>query len=83
MTALSFSRSAGSLARDTDARKEVARAECRRRILAVASAFQASVQWIKDMRAAWEPMAVAGDDPADDANWPALPAAVADLAARF
>ena len=105
MTALSFSRSAESLARDTDARKEVARAECRRRILAVASeatqmniigaagagaldaadqlAFQASVQWIAAMRAAWTPMAEAGDDPSDDANWPELPTSVADLVARF
>lgn len=39
--------------------------------------------WVAAMRAAWEPMAIAGDDPLDDANWPAIPAGVADLAALF
>lgn len=45
--------------------------------------YQAGLNWVAQMRAAWEPMAVADDDPLDDANWPAIPAGVAELAALF
>lgn len=43
----------------------------------------AGLGWVADMRAAWGPMADAGDDPFDDANWPAIPAGVVELAALF
>lgn len=43
----------------------------------------AGLAWVAAMRAAWEPMAEASEDPLDDANWPAIPAGVAELAALF
>lgn len=46
--------------------------------------YAASVQWIADMRAACAAIIDDPDlDPADDANWPACPAAVVALAASF
>lgn len=45
--------------------------------------YQSGLAWVHDMRAAWRPMGEAGADPEDDANWPAVPAGVADLAAEF
>lgn len=81
------------------------KAECRRRILAVAdetaqinlaaaagagalsdeqrTAFSAGVQWIGQMRAAWPALVASGADLSDDANWPAVPAGVAELAEAF
>lgn len=86
-------------------RMEVARVECRRRIMAVCdetaqinlaaaaaagllsagdlATYQTGLAWVAQMRAAWRPMAEAGEDPADNAHWPAIPPGVADLAARF
>lgn len=46
-------------------------------------AFAAAVGWIGAMRARWPAIAADGLDPADDAQWPPLPAAAAALAARF
>ena len=90
-----------------------ARAECARRIAAVASltaqlnlsayvgvlatkatktsaeqadlaAFAQGVAWIAAMRARWKQLeATAEPDWRDDAQWPACPQAVIDLAARF
>ena len=90
-----------------------ARAECARRIAAVASltaqlnlsayvgvlatkatktsaeqadlaAFAQGVAWIAAMRAKWKQLeAMAAPDWRDDAQWPACPQAVIDLAARF
>jgi hypothetical protein len=81
------------------------KAECRRRILAVAdetaqinlaaaagaslmtdqqrAVFVAGVQWIGQMRAAWPALVASGSDLSDDANWPAVPAGAAELAAAF
>ena len=47
------------------------------------AAYRAGLAWVAGMRAAWGPMADAGLDPSDDANWPAVPAGVAELAGRF
>lgn len=85
-------------------RVAAAKAECRRRILAVANetaqlnltaasaagllapadraTFAAALAWVAAMRAACGAAANA-PDPAEDALWPAVPAGVADLAARF
>ena len=81
------------------------KAECRRRILAVAdetaqinlaaaaganlltdeqrTVFIAGLQWIGQMRAAWPTLVASGSDLSDDANWPAVPAGAAELAAAF
>lgn len=83
----------------------VAKAECRRRIVAVAdetaqmnmsaacaagllsaeqlAAYQAGLAWVAAMRAAWSTIVTNALDPADDANWPAVPAGVAELADAF
>lgn len=85
-------------------RLAAAKAECRRRILAVAgetaqlnmtaaaaagllaqadrATFAAALAWVAAMRAACTTAAQA-PDPADDSLWPAVPAGVAALAARF
>jgi len=47
------------------------------------SIYRAGLGWVARMRAAWGPIAEAGKDPADDANWPAPPPGAAELAARF
>jgi len=48
------------------------------------AAFDAGVQWISDMQAACRALIAAQDATfAEDAHWPAIPAGVADLAARF
>ena len=48
------------------------------------AAFAQALGWIGAMRAKWVALADAGDTAfADDAKWPALPTAVAALAARF
>lgn len=92
-------------ARALVAAKEAARAECRRRILAVCDetaqinlaaavaagaitdddldTYRAGLAWVDAMRATWEGLAEAGADIGDDANWPAVPDGVAELAARF
>lgn len=85
-------------------RLAAAKAECRRRILAVAdetaqlnmtaaaaagllaqadrTTFAAALAWVAAMRAACATAAQAAD-PAEDVLWPAVPAGVAELAARF
>lgn len=35
--------------------------------------YREALGWIGQMRATWRPMAEAGEDPADDAGWPARP----------
>ena len=47
------------------------------------SIYRAGLGWVAQMRAAWAAMAEAGQDPAEDANWPAVPPGAAELAARF
>ena len=86
-------------------RREAARMECRRRIMAVANettqinvtaaasaglltadqmtAWRAALGWVAAMRANWRTLAQSGADLSEDANWPALPAGVAELAAAF
>lgn len=44
-----------------------------------AATFEAGVQWILDMRAAWPDVT----DPSDDSQWPAVPAGAAELAAKY
>lgn len=106
---LVLNRSAESLAaeaaRALAAAKDAARAECRRRILAVCDetaqinlaaavaagmiagddldTYRAGLAWVDAMRGTWEGLAEAGADLADDANWPDVPAGVAELAARY
>lgn len=46
-------------------------------------AYGEAVTWIEAMRATWPEIAAEGGDPFDDAAWPPLPPAAADLAARF
>lgn len=47
------------------------------------AAYVEAVAWVAAMRARWPQLAADGLDPADDANWPELPAEAAALAARF
>ena len=87
------------------AAKEAARAECRRRIVAVCDetaqinlaaaaasglltpeqmgVYQAGLVWVSEMRSAWEQLAIDGQNVADDASWPNIPAGVSELAAAF
>lgn len=46
-------------------------------------AYRAGLAWVAAMRAAWPEIAASGADPAEDANWPTVPAGVAGLAAAF
>lgn len=48
-----------------------------------AATYRAGLAWIAAMRAVWRGVADTGRDPAEDANWPAPPAAVIDLGRRF
>lgn len=45
--------------------------------------YQAGFAWINSMRAAWKTMEADGDDPFDDASWPAVPAALPALVSRY
>ena len=45
--------------------------------------YRSGMMWIAQMQAAWPQLLDAGKDIYDDANWPKLPAGVADLVKRF
>jgi hypothetical protein len=45
--------------------------------------YRAGLGWVAAMRATWAPLAATDADLEDDANWPAIPPGVRDLAARF
>jgi hypothetical protein len=47
------------------------------------SAFAEATTWVAEMRARWPQIAEQGLDPAEDGNWPQLPAAAQAFAARF
>lgn len=86
-------------------RQTMAKAECARRILAVAdqtaqlnlaaaaaggaldpiqlATYQSGVAWIAAMRSQWLIIADNALDPKDNANWPSVPAGVAELGAAF
>ncbi len=45
--------------------------------------YQEGLAWIGCMRAVWPDLAQSGADPGDDANWPAVPPGMAQLADLF
>jgi hypothetical protein len=45
--------------------------------------YRVGMVWVATMRAAWGPLADAGADLRDDANWPPVPPGVAELGGRF
>lgn len=45
--------------------------------------FQSGYEWVGQMRAAWPEIIANGGDIYDDANWPAVPAGVKNLAEEF
>lgn len=47
------------------------------------AAYVAGLLWIQQMRGAWAGLVASGADLSDDANWPAIPAGAATLAATF
>ena len=45
--------------------------------------YRIGLGWVDQLRNSWEGIAVEGRDPQDDANWPAVPPGVTELASAF
>ena len=47
------------------------------------NAYRAGLAWVADMRGTWAKLAEDGVDLLDDANWPAVPDGVQEIASQF